>query len=224
MGDSGWWFLSAWERSPMEAIAWVFWVIVSVCLHELAHGVAAIRLGDNTPRYTGHMTWNPLVHMGRTALIMFAIFGFTWGAMPVNPSRFQHRYGDAIVAFAGPLCNLLQFLILMPLLLAWIKFADRPGMNPDFYVNMQIFLRIGCVINIVGFLFNLIPVPPLDGSRILADFHPPFNELWRGKNAEVFAVVAFVALFLFGGRYVWGLTYFIFATVLNFGKDLLSIT
>jgi hypothetical protein len=85
--QGGWGFAELWEMRPMLAVAWAVWVIASVCLHELSHGVAAIKLGDNTPIYTGHMTWNPLVHMGRMSLIMFALVGLAWGMMPVTPSR-----------------------------------------------------------------------------------------------------------------------------------------
>jgi hypothetical protein len=65
-------------------IAWIFWVIFSICLHELAHGWAALWQGDHTPRRLGHMTMNPLVHMGGWSLIAFAIIGIAWGAMPVS--------------------------------------------------------------------------------------------------------------------------------------------
>lgn len=201
MMGSGWWFAEYWGVMPMLAIGWAFWVITSVCLHELAHGVAAIRLGDNTPIYTGHMTWNPMVHMGKMSLIMFALVGITWGAMPVDPSRFRHRYGDAIVSFAGPLCNALLFLLLMPLLIGWFKVA-KSKVDPQLFANVAIFLHAGAQINIILFFFNLIPVPPLDGSRILGDFYPPYNNLWRGPNAEIFAIVAFVAVWFVAGRWV----------------------
>ena len=200
-----WWVSNVLDQphGPMQLTAWVFWVVFSICLHELAHGWAAIRQGDDTPIHTGHMTWNPMVHMGKMAFLMFALFGFTWGLMPVNPSRFRSRYGEAIVAFAGPACNALQFLILVPLLVLWMRLA-LGNVDPTFGLNMVIFLWTGAMINIVGFLFNLIPVPPLDGSRILGDFFPRVNELWRSEQGAVFSLIAFAMLFMFAGRKVWG--------------------
>ncbi|MBT5381502.1 MAG: site-2 protease family protein, partial [Phycisphaerae bacterium] len=88
-------------------MSWIFWVLLSITLHELAHGWAAIWEGDKTPIETGHMSANPVVHMGRFSLIVFALIGFAWGLMPVRPWRFRHgRLGEAIVAIAGPAMNL----------------------------------------------------------------------------------------------------------------------
>lgn len=200
MFNNGWWLSNYWEASPALAISWVFWVIFSICLHELAHGFVAIRLGDDTPIQTGHMTWNPLVHMGTQALIMFAIFGFTWGLMPINPHRLRGRYGESWVAFAGPLCNLLQFAFVMTGLVGWDRFGG--GVEPQLHHNIWIFLRVGAVINLGGACFNLIPVPPLDGSRIVGDIFPSYWELLRGRGA-VLGVIAYGLLFFVGGKYVW---------------------
>ena len=215
-----WWVATFWEMDPMFLVAWVFWVIASICLHELAHGWAAIRQGDDTPIHTGHMTWNPMVHMGGTALILFAIFGFTYGAMPVDPSRFRSRYGDAFVAAAGPLCNLLQFGTLMTALILWVSFGS--GLDPTFFKNMQTFLFVGCAINLLGFLFNLIPVPPLDGWRIASDFSRAYASLWQGEKGAVIGLIAFTLLFLFGGRYVFSFVLATTVIVRDIGVTLLS--
>ena len=100
-----WWVIEAWEQSPVLLGSWVFWVFFSITLHELGHGWAAMRVGDQTPRLTGHMTWNPIVHMGPVSLVLFALLGLCWGAMPVDPSRFRGKHADAKVAFAGPMMN-----------------------------------------------------------------------------------------------------------------------
>ena len=68
-----WWVKDAYEISPIFLYSWIFWVIFSIVCHELAHGWAAIRVGDDTPIHTGHMTWNPVVHMGTTSLIMLGL-------------------------------------------------------------------------------------------------------------------------------------------------------
>ncbi|VAX40844.1 hypothetical protein MNBD_PLANCTO03-1356, partial [hydrothermal vent metagenome] len=85
----GWWVEVYWQQDKVLLVSWVFWLFVSIVLHELAHGFAAIRCGDRTPIELGHMTPNPLVHMGPASLIAFALFGLAWGSMPVNPSRFR---------------------------------------------------------------------------------------------------------------------------------------
>ena len=105
---TGWWvadFLRAF--GPAFVIAWAFWIIFSICLHELSHGWAAIALGDRTPIESGHMTFNPLVHMGGMSLVAFALIGIAWGAMPINPARLRGRYAEALVALAGPAMNLV---------------------------------------------------------------------------------------------------------------------
>src|SRR3954463_745754 len=150
-----WWVAEWWEVNPMMLVSWVFWVITSIVLHELAHGIAAIYLGDDTPRHTGHMTWNPMVHMGQRALLMFALFGFTWGAMPINPSRLQGRYAESLVAAAGPACNALQFVVIMIVDLAWISLA-RGAVEPQFFQNVHTFLWAGAMINLMGLCFNLL--------------------------------------------------------------------
>ncbi len=194
-----WWLAKYWSINPMLAVAWVLWVIVSVVLHELGHGLAAIRRGDDTPRLTGHMTWNPMVHMGGWSLIMFALFGFTWGMMPVDPSRFRGRYADAYVAFAGPMVNLALFALCTVLAVLWIVFAK--GVPDPLNSNMRILLTVGVFINIVLFLFNLLPVPPLDGWRILSNFSRPYARLWQGENGAVIGMIAFaLVFFVIGGR------------------------
>ena len=85
-------------------------VIISIVLHELAHGWAAIWQGDDTPKMAGHMTADPMVHMGGMSLLMLALVGMAFGAMPVNPRNFRSRFGDALVSAAGPAMNFLLAL------------------------------------------------------------------------------------------------------------------
>ena len=110
---TGWWVHDFWHAGrATELVAWIFWVIASITLHELAHGWAALYEGDDTPKITGRMTANPVVHMGMTSLIVFLLLGIAWGLMPVNPQRFRHKkLGRIIVAAAGPIMNLLLAVI-----------------------------------------------------------------------------------------------------------------
>ncbi len=94
-------FILTLRDDPLFFFATALTVVVSICLHELAHGWAAIRQGDDTPIQLGHMTFNPMVHMGSVSLLLFVFTGIAFGAMPVNPLRFRSRYGQAIVSGAA---------------------------------------------------------------------------------------------------------------------------
>jgi Zn-dependent protease len=203
-----WWVADAWNHSPVLLVSWVVWVIGSIVLHELAHGWAAIWCGDRTPIETGHMTWNPLVHMGQMSLIMFAAVGIAWGQMPVDPSRFRGRYDDAKVALAGPMMNLLlaAFALVCYVVVlgigggAWISGVR---MSEPLYSNVELFFRLGVLLNTLLMLFNLVPIPPLDGSRIVSDIVPAYRDLWRQEQMRTAGLVAFIALFYFGSDYIW---------------------
>lgn len=192
----GWWVADLLHSNPAMLVSWVVWVIGSIILHELAHGIAAIRCGDRTPIELGHMTWNPLVHMGQTSLIVFAVIGIAWGAMPVNPNRFRGKYDDAIVSFAGPLMNLILAALCIIVGALWIRFAG--GLPQNLYDNFRVFWIAGAGLNIVLAAFNLLPIPPLDGSRILANFWRPYREFLQKPEAQVIALVAIVFIFIGG--------------------------
>lgn len=203
-----WWVWDLWQHNPVMLMAWVFWIIASIVLHELGHGFAAIRLGDSTPRDTGHMTLNPLVHMGPTSLMLFAVFGIAWGAMPVDPARLRGRYAEALVAAAGPAVNLLLAALSFTLFFLWVAigggFWIKGVQAPDpLFGNTQTFFLTGMIVNIALMLFNLIPVPPLDGSRILGCIHRPYERLWMGPQAQYFALIAFVVVFFLAGDWMW---------------------
>lgn len=178
----------------------VMWVIVSICLHELAHGWAALQQGDTTPRDTGHMTWNPMVHMGPWAIVAFVLAGITWGCMPVNPNRFKWgRWGDAWVAAAGPLTNLV---------LAVVCFAitgvlcGRAGLDPFDLLEgdaklIQTFL-VGGLINIALFAFNLIPVPPLDGAAIVGGLSRATHRFYHSEGMQRFGILLLIVVFSTG--------------------------
>jgi Zn-dependent protease len=197
----GQWWVSGVLSMPNGRVvlfSWVVWIMVSIVLHELAHGWAAIRKGDRTPIELGHMTWNPVVHIPPLSLLMFGLFGFCWGLMPVDPSRMRGRYARAYVAFAGPACNMILFAILVVLTVVHLHTAALiPQPLRD---NLEIFLRIGAMINAVGFMFNLLPVPPLDGSTIASEFSRGYRNFMRSENGAIVAMVAFAVLMLgFGG-------------------------
>jgi Zn-dependent protease len=201
-----WWMADVYNSQGMPfLVSWVVWVVVSIVLHELGHGYAAIRCGDDTPKYLGHMTINPFVHIPGMAWILFVLLGMTYGLMPVNPTNFNGRYDDAKVAFAGPLVNLVLGVMCVIAAALWLRFG---GAAPDqFRENLGNFFVVGAAINTMGFFFNLIPVPPLDGSRILGNFVPAYRRVFEAQYGGLIAMVAFGLLFAVGSKYVWALSF-----------------
>ncbi len=171
----------------MQAIDGVFYVIIlimSVVIHEFAHGYVAYRLGDNTARDSGRLTLNPLKHLdpfGSVILPLLLILmkaGFVIGwarPVPYNPNNLRNkRYGEILVSVAGILAN-LAVAILFGLLMRYATLFGIPPFNPD-PLLMHPFYNITSIIvltNLVLALFNIIPIPPLDGSKILFSLLPP---------------------------------------------------
>ena len=118
---------------PVYYFTVVICVTLSIVLHELGHGFAAIQQGDDTPIATGHMTWTPLVHMGPMGLGLLCVVGIAFGVMPVNPRRFRDPFGDAFVAAAGPLVNGVLAILSLTTLALLIKQGIDPrvaGVDP----------------------------------------------------------------------------------------------
>ena len=194
----GWWVTDALETSPMLLVAWVFWVIFSITLHELAHGWAAIHRGDRTPIEQGRMTLNPIVHMGPMSLIVFALVGIAWGAMPINPMRLRGRHADAAVAVAGPLMNISLAVVAGVGAGVVLRYTDPSG---GVWFNVWLFFSAGCWLNLLLAAFNLLPAPPLDGSKILASFWPAYRRLIEGEHAIPLMIAVFALVFL--GLFDW---------------------
>ncbi len=187
-------FIDNLQSDPAYYFAVVICVTASIVLHELGHGLAAIAQGDDTPIVTGHITWNPLVHMGPIGLGMLCIVGIAFGVMPVNPSRFRSPYGDAIVAAAGPLVNAALAILSLTAMAGLMKLGVDPrvaGVNP---------LWIMGLLNTVLCLFNFIPISPLDGSVVVGNFVPAYRNFIRNPANARYVWVAFGIVFLLAGR------------------------
>lgn len=139
-------------------------VLVAVTVHEFAHALVADRLGDPTPRQLGRLTLNPLAHLDVLGTLFFVLFSFGWARpVPVNPRNFAHpRQGMLQVALAGPLANVTVAFVVGFLL----KTQDLSGTLWGDLASAVVW------INVVLAVFNLIPIPPLDGSRILESLLP----------------------------------------------------
>ena len=149
-------------------------ILITLPIHEWAHGFAATKLGDPTPRYQGRLTLNPLAHIDYIGSLMIFLFGFGWAKpVQVNPRYFKNPKRDmAITAFAGPLSNIVVAFI--ALFICNILFYICNGLSaiPVWITYIySVFIYIA-QINVSLAVFNLIPIPPLDGSRLLSAFLP----------------------------------------------------
>lgn len=178
-------FLNILIRNPGFFFAYIAIIIVSITVHELAHGFAAIYQGDDTPRVRGHITLNPVIHMGWHSIIFLCIAGIAWGQMPVNPSKFRSKYGDVIVSAAGPLSNLaLAFFFVLFIKLSLTPFAS-------FFFSEDL-LYMAARINVTLFLFNLLPLPPLDGYSVFKEFFPELRQLEYNQMGLFILMVLFL--------------------------------
>ncbi|WP_373531229.1 site-2 protease family protein [Vampirovibrio sp.] len=200
-----------------DAQYFFWWVIIaagSVCLHELFHALAAYWEGDSTAKDAGYFTLNPLKHMGGASLVVLMLTGMCWGLCPVNPSRFRHTYGDALVAFAGPFANLL--IMALSGLAALLLMSAMGESASALQMNLLRFFRLAAMANAAFFLFNLIPIPPLDGHSIISSFLPGTRSFFQSMGNAGFMVVFILFSIPAARAFFWG-----GATLLSQGSMLL---
>lgn len=176
-------------------------LIFSVIIHEVSHGLAAYKLGDPTAKYAGRLTLNPLSHLDPIGSVFLPVFLAIAGApifgwakpVPYNPHNLQNqKYGPAIVGAAGPLSNIVLAIIAAVVLRLFLVF--NIGEGTMLISALAIFLYV----NVLLTVFNLIPIPPLDGSKLLFAFLP-ISEYTKA-NLEQYGFVFLLALiFVFRG-------------------------
>ena len=182
-------FITTLTTNPVYFFRVVVIVIISVTLHELAHGWAAMSQGDDTPERTGHLTLNPVVHMGWESIIFLCLAGIAWGKMPVNPYKFRWgKLSNILVSGAGPFSNLVIAILCISLCKLFLYSPLRE------IASIQ-FVYMAARINLVLFLFNLIPLPPLDGFYVFSEIFPRLKAL---ENTQ-FASLGLFLLFLIPG-------------------------
>ena len=167
-------------------------VLLILPLHEFAHGWMARRCGDDTAEASGRLTLNPIAHMDPFGTILLILTGFGWAKpVPINPARMNHpRSGVIWTSLAGPLSNLLAAL------------AGTIGMQivyPFYYENggmilyaVYMFFSSFVTINISLALFNLIPAPPLDGSKVLIALLPYRQSMWVQQHSQILSMILLV--------------------------------
>jgi Zn-dependent protease len=195
------------DITPARVIAIAIFLLVGFPVHEFSHALAAYRLGDGTAKMFGRLTLNPIVHFDPLGGALLVLSGLT-GALfigwakptPVNPMNLRGRHGEALVALAGPLSNIVMAAIAaIPLrIIAPGGFYDPTSPTLDLVVNV---LFTFLVINVTLALFNLIPIPPLDGSKVLYTLLDP-RTLWqiRPTLEQYGFIILILFVFTIGGR------------------------
>lgn len=180
----------------------------SITWHELAHAVTAIALGDPTPRRLGHLTLNPIKHTNQYGLVLVVLsaisfhngqaFGF--GFCPVDEQNMKPnpKAGGGIVAVAGPISNVI-LAVIFAAALHFIPLTGNPDADPRYLVpdGWYAFGQSGVILNLALAVFNILPIPPLDGWRVLETFLSS-RTLFELRNIKQYGPLLLILVFLFG--------------------------
>ena len=179
-------------------------LLIALPFHEFSHGWVAYKMGDPTAKYAGRLTLNPFKHLDLVGTIMMFAAGVGWAKpVPINPIYFKNRRtGTILVSLAGPLSNLVLSFFSM---LVWgviVKLVSAGGIPGQTDIAVRIlmtaetFFLTLIIVNISLAVFNMIPVPPLDGSRLISSFIPE-ESYYRFARFEQYIGLAFLALVVF---------------------------
>lgn len=200
----------------METIFVILILLFSVVIHEVSHGYAALALGDHTAEYEGRLTLNPLRHLDPVGSFLVPLLGYLAGGIiigwarpvPFNPYNLRNqRWGEAIVAIAGPISNIIIAAIFAMI----IRFSYGASFATESFLFITGYLVF---INIILAIFNMIPIPPLDGSKVLFALLPVQAQALR-HSLERYGLV-FVLIFVFLlWRFIAPLAYHIFSLLVG---------
>ncbi len=195
--------------NPILFFIWFIALLVAVTIHEFSHSLIADRLGDPTPRINDRLTLNPLAHLDPVGTLMLLLVGFGWGKpVPIDPYNLENpRRDSALISLAGPASNLILATILS-LINGLVS-----------YSFISLFLYPIIVLNVTLAIFNLLPFPPLDGSKILLGFLPAdFASEWEEIFNRYGIIIIFFLIFPFSGQ---SLVFQIISPIINFIVNIL---
>ncbi len=191
--------------NPLEFIFGLGALIVAITIHEFSHALAAERLGDPTPRLQGRLTLNPLAHLDPLGTLMLVLVHFGWGKPVVfDPFNLRHpRRDSAIISIAGPISNILLASVCS--MLVHILFATHVMTMPNPALSTTTLLIVGflqqlIVINVILAIFNLVPIAPLDGFKIVEGILPEDKAReWHELERYGMIFLIFLLFPIFGG-------------------------
>lgn len=170
-------------------------IFITLPIHEWAHGFVSTKLGDPTPRWQGRLTLNPMAHIDKRGALFILLFGIGWAKpVQVNARYYKNpKFGMALVALAGPIANLILSLVTLAL------FNLFSFLNFSIFGVIAKFLFYISYISVYLAVFNLIPIPPFDGSRILFTFLPQ-KYYFKIMQYEQYIFIGLMVLFLIDSR------------------------
>jgi len=188
------------DLDPATLIARIIVLVFAFTIHEFAHAWTATQFGDDTPRLYGRLTLNPLVHLDIMGSLLLILAGFGWAKpVPINPVLLRRRSPAALmwVSLAGPFSNLvLAILAAIPFRLGLVSLYDAFGASNSFFPSISQILMEFVWINLILMIFNLLPIAPLDGEKILEYFAPPnwsgFLDVIRPYGPLILVAVIFI--------------------------------
>jgi Zn-dependent protease len=172
-------------------------ILWAVTIHEYAHGWMAHKCGDDTALYQGRLTLNPLAHLDLFGTLCFFLVGFGWAKpVPVNPYNYRHpSRDDILVSIAGVCANFLSALAFAAVYRLIIAFAAGTALANETMLEV---LKIAVTFNLVLIFFNLIPIPPLDGSHVLAQLLPLHLTDWYNRTIVPYGPFILMGLVFLG--------------------------
>ena len=177
-------------------------VLIAITFHEFAHGFVAYKLGDNTAKMEGRLSLNPLDHLDPIGTLLLLFAGVGWGKpVHVNPTNYTRKIsmekGEALVSVAGPAMNLLLAIVFTIIDGAIYKFSGIIFLSSTVGRIIMTLIQSTIAINVGLGIFNLIPLPPLDGSKIIMPLLPYNAKQWFRNNEQIFYIV-FIVIWISG--------------------------
>lgn len=180
------------QTNPNAFFGFIIAIVLGITVHEFMHAYAAHRLGDDTARLLGRLTLNPMAHFDIFGTLLLVLAGFGYGKpVPVNEARLRGAFASSLVSLAGPLANFaIAAACAIPL-----RFGTTDALGPNYGEILFYIVLYNCVLGI----FNLIPIPPLDGSNVLLGLLPP-KQQWDLRPYLQYGPILLLLLLWFGGR------------------------